>query len=106
MVGSSGLEPPTSRLSGVCSNQLSYEPEEESNGGDKRNRTDDLLRAKQALYRLSYTPAQTKTRTLKLNNARELKNSKTRVTKKLHKKGGDPAAPSDTATLLRLHPSH
>ena len=22
------------------------------------------------------------------------------------KKGGDPAAPSDTATLLRLHPSH
>ena len=21
-------------------------------------------------------------------------------------KGGDPAAPSDTATLLRLHPSH
>ena len=26
MVGESGLEPPTSRLSGVCSNQLSYEP--------------------------------------------------------------------------------
>ena len=26
MVGSSGLEPPTSRLSGVCSNLLSYEP--------------------------------------------------------------------------------
>ena len=26
MVGSSGLEPPTSRLSGVCSNQLSYTP--------------------------------------------------------------------------------
>ena len=24
----------------------------------------------------------------------------------LPKKGGDPAAPSDTATLLRLHPSH
>ena len=23
-----------------------------------------------------------------------------------HKKGGDPAAPSSTATLLRLHPSH
>ena len=23
-----------------------------------------------------------------------------------HSKGGDPAAPSDTATLLRLHPSH
>ena len=26
MVGSSGLEPPASRLSGVCSNLLSYEP--------------------------------------------------------------------------------
>ena len=26
MVGTSGLEPPTSRLSGVCSNQLSYVP--------------------------------------------------------------------------------
>ena len=27
MVGPGGLEPPTSRLSGVCSNQLSYRPE-------------------------------------------------------------------------------
>ena len=26
LVGSSGLEPPTSRLSGACSNHLSYEP--------------------------------------------------------------------------------
>ena len=26
VVGSNGLEPSTSRLSGVCSNQLSYEP--------------------------------------------------------------------------------
>ena len=25
---------------------------------------------------------------------------------RLFSKGGDPAAPSDTATLLRLHPSH
>ena len=42
MVGSSGLEPPTSRLSGVCSNQLSYEPVD---GGGKRIRTDDPLLA-------------------------------------------------------------
>ena len=27
LVGPGGLEPPTSRLSGVCSNQLSYRPE-------------------------------------------------------------------------------
>ena len=32
LVGSSGLEPPTSRLSGARSNQLSYEPMVEMNG--------------------------------------------------------------------------
>ena len=32
VVGSSGLEPPTSRLSGVCSNQLSYEPTSSARG--------------------------------------------------------------------------
>ena len=53
MVGSSGLEPPTSRLSGVCSNLLSYEP---NDGGGKRIRTDDPLLAGQVLYQLSYTP--------------------------------------------------
>ena len=53
MVGSSGLEPPTSRLSGVCSNLLSYEP---MGGGGKRIRTDDPLLAGQVLYQLSYTP--------------------------------------------------
>ena len=52
MVGSSGLEPPTSRLSGVCSNLLSYEPV----GGGNRVRTDDPLLAGQVLYQLSYTP--------------------------------------------------
>ena len=52
VVGSSGLEPPTSRLSGVCSNQLSYEPV----GGGNRVRTDDPLLAGQVLYQLSYTP--------------------------------------------------
>ena len=52
-MGSSGLEPPTSRLSGVRSNQLSYEP---LLGGDERVRTDGLLLARQALSQLSYTP--------------------------------------------------
>ena len=64
MVGSSGLEPPTSRLSGVRSNLLSYEPIHRRGvslplsplGGDERDRTDDPLLAKQVLSQLSYTP--------------------------------------------------
>ena len=60
LVGSSGLEPPTSRLSGVRSNHLSYEPLFSklslAYGGDKRDRTDDPLLAKQVLSQLSYTP--------------------------------------------------
>ena len=51
-MGQSGLEPPTSRLSVVCSNQLSYWPI----GGDERNRTADPLLARQVLSQLSYTP--------------------------------------------------
>ena len=53
LVGSNGLGPSTSRLSGVCSNQLSYEP---IYGGGNRVRTDDPLLAGQVLYQLSYTP--------------------------------------------------
>ena len=53
VVGSSGLEPPTSRLSGVRSNHLSYEP---TSGGDEEVRTPDPLRARQVLSQLSYTP--------------------------------------------------
>ena len=57
-MGSSGLEPPTSRLSGVRSNHLSYEPllSLSAYGGDERDRTDDPLLAKQVLSQLSYTP--------------------------------------------------
>ena len=50
MVGRGGLEPPTSRLSGVRSNHLSYRP---ISGGAYRDRTDDLLNANQALSQLS-----------------------------------------------------
>ncbi len=61
MVGPSGLEPPTSRLSVVRSSQLSYGPILSRGipahpGGDKRNRTADPLLAKQVLSQLSYTP--------------------------------------------------
>ena len=70
MVGSSGLEPPTSRLSGGCSNQLSYKPICRSFptlarhyipvmlGGDDGIRTHDPLLAGQVLSQLSYTPIQ------------------------------------------------
>ena len=59
MVGLGGLEPPTSRLSGVRSNLLSYRPYGVSltdNGGDEENRTPDPLLARQVLSQLSYTP--------------------------------------------------
>ena len=61
-MGLSGLEPPTSRLSGVRSNRLSYKPMSaassisSASGGDKRDRTVDPLLAKQVLSQLSYTP--------------------------------------------------
>ncbi len=75
LVGSSGLEPPTSRLSGVRSNHLSYEPIFRGRlpmaspfrpllrffflraaGGDEQIRTVDPLLARQVLSQLSYTP--------------------------------------------------
>ena len=65
MVGSNGLEPSTSRLSGVRSNHLSYEPISvavsvticgQPVGGDEQNRTVDPLLARQVLSQLSYTP--------------------------------------------------
>ena len=64
LVGSSGLEPPTLRLSGVRSNHLSYEPIPLNAcrlrvflaGGDEEVRTPDPLRARQVLSQLSYTP--------------------------------------------------
>ena len=67
MVGTDGLEPSTSRLSGVRSNHLSYAPIffrlgyrlsclSLAHGGDEENRTPDPLLARQVLSQLSYTP--------------------------------------------------
>ena len=60
-MGLSGLEPPTSRLSGVRSNLLSYKPLSENRmifnlSGDGEIRTHDPLLARQVLSQLSYTP--------------------------------------------------
>ena len=73
LVGPSGLEPPTLRLSVVRSSQLSYGPV----GGDSRDRTGDLLLARQALSQLSYIPMLSRfpfpgTVPSKLNNERWL----------------------------------
>ena len=75
MVGLGGLEPPTSPLSGVRSNHLSYKP---------------LLKVLNDLWKLSRKEQQlTKSTKIEL----------------FLLKGGDPTAGSPTVTLLRLHPS-
>jgi hypothetical protein len=58
MVGLGRLELPTSPLSGVRSNHLSYRPKnsDQQAGGAGRDRTGDLLNANQALSQLSYSP--------------------------------------------------
>ena len=62
-VGLNGLEPSTSRLSGVRSNQLSYKPillilflVGSAHSGDGEIRTLDPLLARQVLSQLSYAP--------------------------------------------------
>ena len=62
LVGLGRLELPTSPLSGVRSNHLSYRPlsapgRAAETGGAGRDRTGDLLNANQALSQLSYSPA-------------------------------------------------
>jgi hypothetical protein len=111
MVGLGGLEPPTSPLSGVRSNHLSYRPVVASkpDGGASRDRTDDPLLAKQVLSQLSYGPVCLYHGLAVRRDALDAGHLCGRLTSNLLSsvsKGGDPAAPSDTATLLRLHPSH
>ena len=83
MVGLGGLEPPASPLSGVRSNHLSYRPME----AEPQNlRQPHSCRAYVKYRCLVWTSC------VEGYAVRFLE-------------GGDPAAPSDTATLLRLHPS-
>ena len=58
VAGPTGLEPATSGVTGLRSNQLSYDPAMIDcmglrSGGRYRTRTCDILRVKQTLYRLS-----------------------------------------------------
>ena len=83
LVGLGGFEPPTSPLSGVRSNQLSYRP----------GIGQDICLLRQ----------------LKPSNSRfndQVICVSTHANKHVYFIGGDPAAGSPTATLLRLHPSH
>ena len=62
VVGVTGFEPVTLRLSSACSNQLSYTPARRKSiaGGAEEIRTPDILLAKQTLYQLSYSPTRIK----------------------------------------------
>ena len=81
LVGLVGLEPTTPALSTQCSNQLSYRP------------------TAQSFTSLASFPAGMLLVPTTDKCGRSILNA-------VFQKGGDPAAPSDTATLLRLHPSH
>ena len=85
------------------------------NGGAEGTRTHDILLAKQALYQLSYAPGVSSSfsRPPPLPGKRTaqcrmpyLASRTASAAEAAPCKGGDPAAGSPTATLLRLHPSH
>ena len=82
----------------ICSPRM--DPRE-ADGGADRDRTGDPLLAKQVLSQLSYSP-----RWDVLFLDMQVSCVDAMEVAKSFSKGGDPAAPSDTATLLRLHPSH
>ena len=139
-MGQGGLEPPTPRLSSVCSNQLSYWPKNQSLGCVRHSGTPRLRKPRrpQAPHRegcaASARSSQNRNRPaamLVLPRAARSKPTRERprlppqnkfkanqCCRSVHSqeprslphaaslKGGDPAAGSPTATLLRLHPSH
>ncbi len=88
LVGLVGFEPTTPALSRRCSNQLSYRPKPVTR--DSRPARSSLLPGHAPLATSLQQPISVSVR----------------AGKPVFQKGGDPAAPSDTATLLRLHPSH
>src|SRR5512142_471922 len=97
VVGLGGLEPPASPLSGVRSNHLSYRPGNLSSSGEKRS----TFRSSKATKRDGRCPRHECRVKMQVSCVDVLRGRRMSFSK-----GGDPAAPSDTATLLRLHPSH
>ena len=127
MVGLVGLEPTTPALSRRCSNQLSYRPTHSLKARTRFRHVS--LAALDVLSRPSSRPPGSRSFTIysllcctadkcgRKNLSAHLASTTIRVLPCKQgrdrkprfsdfQKGGDPAAPSDTATLLRLHPSH
>ena len=107
VVGLVGLEPTTPALSRRCSNQLSYRPGRLGERSNHLISTINLLTLNH--HRSTSTTCASSLRHNLIPLASSFKqpisvSATTRLDAAL--KGGDPAAPSDTATLLRLHPSH
>ena len=112
LVGPGRVELPTPALSERCSNQLSYRPGCSlcpSWANKNFQKTTRLLRFTRNGERLEPSPSRLNSneliRTLTIVSFSE---TDTFVSgrKTTPKKGGDPAAGSPTATLLRLHPNH
>ena len=117
IMGQGGLEPPTPRLSSVCSNQLSYWPAAKKPlkpksshappNGVSRGR-DTLAAPVRAARSRAGTPPPTPPRPeqgLTREPPPSPASSRQPQSRRTSLKGGDPAAGSPTATLLRLHPS-
>ena len=102
VVGLDGFEPSTPALSRRCSNQLSYRPLSGNRGWTGgRGRVAAGGRCRQ-VAESAFEPSSPDPFPVTLQQPISVSTG----TPGLSEKGGDPAAPSDTATLLRLHPSH
>src|SRR5690606_2354229 len=110
LVGLGGLEPPTSPLSGVRSNHLSYRPKDRLliwwslSGSNRRPPACKAGALPAELRPLEGTRPIHPRRTRNSECGKRVRTPDRRMLP--CSKGGDPAAPSDSATLLRLHPSH
>ena len=103
LVGLVGFEPTTPALSRRCSNRLSYRPAHSLCVAPSRLMISFALRRPGQRF-LTLTQAHAPLQYFLLSTTADKCGRK--KLSAFFQKGGDPAAPSDTATLLRLHPSH